>query len=274
MTLEDHAGDVARKARMMARLPAAEAAQLARLSREAYEAFEADGKLPAGADWHALGARLGLAVDRLQRVAGGWLPAPLDSAAWGGLREFTTEQEGLAVHSYLVWDPAARVAALFDTGWDLAPAEAVLAEHGLRLAHLFITHGHRDHVAALADFRQRHPDAQIRSNVAGTPAAQRNQPGEVVAVGALRVEHRETPGHAADGVTYLVTGWPADRPAVAFVGDAIFAGSMGGAPENGELARGRVREHILTLPEDTLLCPGHGPLTTVGTERANNPFFA
>lgn len=274
MTLEDHAGDIVRKARMMARLPAAEAAELAGLTREAYEAFEADGKLPAGAHLAALGARLGLAADRLQRVAGGWLPAPADLRAWGGLAEFTTEQEGLAVHSYLVWDPAARVAALFDTGWDLGPVEAVVAELGLRLGHLFITHGHRDHIAALADFRQRHPDAQIRSSVAGTPAAQRNQPGEVVAVGALRVAHRDTPGHAPDGVTYLVTGWPGGRPAVAFVGDAIFAGSMGGAPEHGELARGRVREHILSLPADTLLCPGHGPLTTVGTERANNPFFA
>ncbi|HMO64234.1 MAG TPA: MBL fold metallo-hydrolase, partial [Verrucomicrobiota bacterium] len=86
--------------------------------------------------------------------------------------------------------------------------------------------------------------------------------------------HRETPGHAADGVTYVVTGWRQDRPAVALVGDAIFAGSMGGAPEQGELARGRVREHILTLPDDTLICPGHGPLTTVAEERANNPFFA
>lgn len=274
MSLEDHAGDVVRKARMMARLPAAEAAQLAGLDPEAYEALEADGRLPAGGDWDRLCARLGLAPDRLRRVAGGWLPAPVDCARWGGLREFSTEQEGLAVRSYLAWDPSSRAAALFDTGWDLASAEAVLRGHGLRLEHLFITHGHRDHVAALAEFRERHPAAKIHSNVAGTPAAQRNQPGEVVAVGVLRVAYRETPGHAADGVTYVVTGWPAGLPAVAVVGDTIFAGSMGGAPEHGDLARDRVREHILTLPEDTLICPGHGPLTTVGTEQANNPFFA
>lgn len=274
MTLEDHAGDIVRKARMMARLPAAEAAELSGLSREVYEALEADGRLPAGISLAALGARLGLDAERLRRVADGWLPAPVDCAAWGGLTVFTTEQEGLAVHSYLFWDLAARVAALVDTGWNLNLAEAVVSELDLRLDHLFITHGHRDHVAALTEFRQRHPDAQIHSNVAGTPAALRNKPGEVVAIGALRVEHRETPGHAADGVTYIVTGWPGGRPAVAFVGDAIFAGSMGGAPEHGELARSRVREQILTLPEDTLLCPGHGPLTTVAEERAHNPFFA
>jgi glyoxylase-like metal-dependent hydrolase (beta-lactamase superfamily II) len=273
MSLEDHAGDIVRKARMMARLPAAEAAVLAGLTREAYETFEAEGRLPGGVDWAALGARLGLATDRLPAIAAGWLPAPVDPARWGGLRRFTTEQEGLAVHSHLFWDPAARAAALVDTGWDITAAEAVLHDHGLKLAWLLITHGHRDHVAALADLRERHPAVQIRSQVAGTPESCRNRPGEVLAVGALRVAARETPGHAPDGVTYVVTGWPGDAPAVAFVGDAIFAGSMGGAPEHGELARSRVRGEILSLPPDTLLCPGHGPLTTVGEERANNPFF-
>jgi glyoxylase-like metal-dependent hydrolase (beta-lactamase superfamily II) len=273
MPLEDHAGDIVRKARMMARLPAAEAAALAGLTREAYEAFEADGRPPAAAAWPALGARLGLATDRLPAIAAGWEPAAVDPARWGGLRVLTTEQEGLAVHSYLFWDPATREAALVDTGWDIAAAEAVLREHGLKLAWLLVTHGHRDHVAALADVRARHPAAQIRSEVAGTPAAGRNRPGEALAVGALRVGARATPGHAADGMTYVVTGWPGGAPPVAFVGDAIFAGSMGGAPEHGELARGRVRGEILTLPPATLLCPGHGPLTTVAEERAHNPFF-
>jgi glyoxylase-like metal-dependent hydrolase (beta-lactamase superfamily II) len=60
---------------------------------------------------------------------------------------------------------------------------------------------------------------------------------------------------------------------VALVGDAIFAGSMGGAPQHGALAKQAVREQILSLPEDTLLGPGHGPLTTVREEKAHNPFF-
>jgi hydroxyacylglutathione hydrolase len=57
------------------------------------------------------------------------------------------------------------------------------------------------------------------------------------------------------------------------VGDAIFAGSMGGAPEHGALAKQKVRDQSLSLPADTLLCPGHGPLTTVAEEKASNPFF-
>jgi glyoxylase-like metal-dependent hydrolase (beta-lactamase superfamily II) len=89
----------------------------------------------------------------------------------------------------------------------------------------------------------------------------------------LRISHRETPGHAADGVTYIVGAWPGDPPSVAIVGDAIFAGSMGRGNDSWEVARQKVREHILSLPPETLICPGHGPLTTVAEEEAHNPFF-
>ena len=60
---------------------------------------------------------------------------------------------------------------------------------------------------------------------------------------------------------------------VEFVGDSIFAGSMGRGNQSWELARQKVREQILTLPPDTLVCPGHGPLTTVAEEKEHNPFF-
>ena len=59
----------------------------------------------------------------------------------------------------------------------------------------------------------------------------------------------------------------------AIVGDAIFASSMGGAPQHGSLTKVKVRDQILSRLPDTLICPGHGPLTTVGEEKANNPFF-
>jgi glyoxylase-like metal-dependent hydrolase (beta-lactamase superfamily II) len=57
------------------------------------------------------------------------------------------------------------------------------------------------------------------------------------------------------------------------VGDAIFAGSIGRGNQSWELARQKVRDQILTLPLATLICPGHGPLTTVAEEREHNPFF-
>jgi glyoxylase-like metal-dependent hydrolase (beta-lactamase superfamily II) len=74
-------------------------------------------------------------------------------------------------------------------------------------------------------------------------------------------------------VTYLVGNWPGDTPPVAVVGDAIFAGSIGRGNQSWELARQKVREEILSLPAETLICPGHGPLTTVGEEKEYNPFF-
>ena len=77
----------------------------------------------------------------------------------------------------------------------------------------------------------------------------------------------------ADGVTYVIGNWPSDAPFVAVVGDAIFAGSMGGAHDQLTLARTKVREQIFSLPADTLICPGHGPLTTVAEEKANNPWL-
>jgi glyoxylase-like metal-dependent hydrolase (beta-lactamase superfamily II) len=76
-----------------------------------------------------------------------------------------------------------------------------------------------------------------------------------------------------DGVTYIVGNFPDDAPSIAIVGDAIFAGSMGGAPNAGELAKQKVRAQILSLPDETLITPGHGPLTTVGEEKENNPFY-
>jgi glyoxylase-like metal-dependent hydrolase (beta-lactamase superfamily II) len=65
-----------------------------------------------------------------------------------------------------------------------------------------------------------------------------------------------------------------DRPAIAYVGDSLFAGSVGGAGASYPLLLQNVRDHILSLPADTLICPGHGPLTTVAEEKAHNPFFS
>ena len=90
-------------------------------------------------------------------------------------------------------------------------------------------------------------------------------------LGGLRIDLLQTSGHSVGGITYWVRGL--QRP-VAIVGDAIFAGSMGGGMVSYEDALRNNREKILALPEETVLCPGHGPLTTVGEERQHNPFFA
>jgi glyoxylase-like metal-dependent hydrolase (beta-lactamase superfamily II) len=90
-------------------------------------------------------------------------------------------------------------------------------------------------------------------------------------LGELRIDLLQTSGHSLGGITYWVRGL--QRP-VAIVGDAIFAGSMGGGMVSYEDALRNNREQILTLLDTTIICPGHGPLTTVGQEKSGNPFFA
>ena len=72
-------------------------------------------------------------------------------------------------------------------------------------------------------------------------------------------------------MTYVVTGLA--QP-IAIVGDSLFAGSMGGGNVSYDDALRNNLEKILTLPDETIICPGHGPMTTVGEEKQHNPFFA
>jgi glyoxylase-like metal-dependent hydrolase (beta-lactamase superfamily II) len=273
MNLEDHLGDVLRKARMMTKVSASDVAKAAGLSEAELSALEDSGKIAKRPNFAALASLIDLNAGKLERLADGWLPTEKDLSVWHGLRVFTTSAEGITVNCYLVWDEVTREAALFDTGWDAKPILRTIEENKLQLRHLFITHTHHDHVAALDEIRKAFPKLRLHSSSKNAPVDQRNKPNEIIHLGGLRVTYRDTPGHAEDGVTYIVGNWQEDAPHVAIVGDAIFAGSMGGAPQHGPLAKQKIREQILTLPAETLICPGHGPLTTVGEQKANNPFF-
>jgi glyoxylase-like metal-dependent hydrolase (beta-lactamase superfamily II) len=180
----------------------------------------------------------------------------------------------MAVHCYLVWDEVTRDAALFDTGWDAAPILDLVEQNGLQLRHIFITHSHGDHIAALGSVRERFPRVRLHSSSSHAPVDQRNRSNDFIHLGSLRITNRPTPGHADDGVTYVIGTWPEDAPNVAIVGDCVFAGSIGKAGDRLDLARQKVVEQVFSLPPDTLICPGHGPVTTVGEEKANNPFFS
>jgi glyoxylase-like metal-dependent hydrolase (beta-lactamase superfamily II) len=273
MNLEDHLGDVIRKARARGNVSTAAAAKAAGISEAELTALEESGRPAKKINFDALGRIIGLDPAKLEGIARGWLPAEKDLSAWRELRRFTTAGDGMTVNCYLVWDEATRDAALFDTGFDAKPILDVIAAEGLRLRHIFITHAHYDHVDALPKIREAWSKARVHSGSKNAPVDQRNKPGEIIHLGGLRVTHRETPGHAEDGVTYIVGNWQEDAPHVAMVGDAIFAGSIGRGNQSWDLAMRKVREQILSLPPETLLCPGHGPLTTVAEEKEHNPFF-
>lgn len=179
----------------------------------------------------------------------------------------------------VVIDPGAEADRIFDalSEWDAVP-EAIL-----------LTHAHMDHVGGVADLHERtgapiylHPADRRLYDVAAEQARMfgldmRQPPpphheldhGQVVRVAGIDFDVRHAPGHSPGGVVLAADGH-------AFVGDCVFAGSIGRTDlPGGDTATllQSIRDQILTLPADTVLHTGHGPDTTVAKEAATNPFL-
>ena len=244
--LEDSYADIVRKAQRGLGLPG--------------------GPLPAlEPDIRKLATTLRLRPDALLASARrSWHPLPVPAIA--GLQCFLSPYKDMTVNSYLVTDPSTGEAAAFDTGMDGAGMLASAA----RIRQVFLTHTHRDHIGGLAKLLEKTGAIAFVSEREPFAGATPFADGAVFQIGKLRVETRRTSGHATGGTTFFVSGL--ERP-LAFTGDALFAGSMGGAPRRSWAeALAGLRNQILTLPADTILCPGHGPLTTVAEEKIHNPF--
>lgn len=207
------------------------------------------------------------------------VPALLDSArqAWGptphhveGLAQCTTTYHDMTVNAYLAWDPVTKETAIFDTGATADPIFEVLKNEGLTPKVILLTHAHGDHVADLDRLKSKTNVPAYVSERETFNDAEGFTEGKTFTVGSLKIATRLTWGHAKGGITYVIDGLAAP---VAVVGDAMFAGSMGGGMISYEDALKTNREQILSLPDETILCPGHGPLTSVGEEKAHNPFF-
>jgi len=273
MALEDHAGDIVLKARMAENIIHDDVAEAAGLDIESYRKFEVHGDTGQNVDYERLADLVGLDGAKLRQVAEGWEPEPIDESRWNQLRMLATYGGEMWVNAYLIWDEDTKEAVLFDTGWEAKPALEIIEKEGLALTHLLVTHGHTDHIADIASVRKAFPDVVVRANSERAPKAMRFEQGEVIKVGRFEITARESPGHADDAVVLVVDGWPDGAPKVAIVGDVIFAGSMGGHRNNPVVARQKAREEILSLPDETLVCAGHGPLSTVAEAKAVIPFF-
>lgn len=273
MHLEDHLGDIIHKARTAANVTTPAAAQAAGLSEEELAKLEVSGKSSQRPNFTTLAAALGLNGKKLESIANGWLPTPQNLETWREIRTITTTRDDITVNCYLVWDEVSREAALFDTGWDAQPIFDLIAENSLQLKHLFLTHTHEDHIAAMEALREKFPKFHLHTNAKTAPPQHRNRANDFLQLGSLRITNREAPGHAEDGVIYVIGNWPEDAPHVAIIGDTIFAGSLARGIQSTDLLKQKVHEQIFTLPAETLLCPGHGPLTTIAEEKAHNPFF-
>ena len=177
----------------------------------------------------------------------------------------------MAVNAYLVWDPVTRAAAAFDTGADSGEMVRFANRHKLNVQLILLTHAHADHVADLPRLREETGADVFAPARESVPGAEPIDEGKRFRLGNLQIDARLTWGHSPGGMTYVVTGLA--RP-IAIVGDSLFAGSMGGGNVSYKDALRNNLEKILTLPDETIICPGHGPMTSVGEEKRHNPFFA
>lgn len=195
----------------------------------------------------------------------------------------------IQANCYILGDEESREAVVIDPGGDTPVVLRTLENKGLSPSAILATHGHFDHVEGLASLK-RATGAPIcvhagdRSLIEGMkdqgllfgmrveaapPPDRYLEDGQEIAFGKLSLRVVHTPGHSPGSVSYLM-----DK--MVFVGDLLFAGSIGRTDLQGgdydTLIRS-VRTRIFTLPEDTVVYPGHGPATTVGREKRINPFF-
>lgn len=189
-----------------------------------------------------------------------------------GFAMFNTPFEDMTVNSYLVWDAKTKLAAAFDSGADARGMIDLIAAEKLTLRYVFLTHTHDDHIADLA--RLAATKAEIWASElepVDAPGAKTFQENAHFHLGELSIKTLFTWGHSPGMTTFFITGL--SHP-LAIVGDSIFASSMGGSPTHYETQLRNNRRKILTLPLDTVLAGGHGPLTTLKEEKQHNPFFA
>lgn len=185
-------------------------------------------------------------------------------------------------------------AVLVDAPPDPDRIGAHLADHHLAAVGILLTHGHVDHTGGAGelvarsgasvyvhpddDFLTLHPTEQLSALFGTTPPGSYDVPerfeplahGQVLDISGLKLEVRHTPGHTPGHCCFY-----SEKEGVLFSGDQLFAGSIGRTDLPGgsfDQLMQSMREHVMSLPDDVHVLPGHGPGTTIGRERTGNPF--
>ncbi len=264
--LEDKFNDIVGKAMRGFKLSDSEVGEKADVSAAAVQALR-DGQ------WNEAVARQIAPVLALKAAAlaecgnESWQPKPI---SLDGFAQFNTPYEDMTVNSYLAWDKASGAAVAFDTGADCSDMLALIAEKKLTLKLILLTHTHGDHILELDRLKEKTGAPAFVGDREPIDGAESFAAGRKFEAGALKISSGLTWGHSKGGITFVVAGLA--QP-VAVVGDAVFAGSMGGGGVCYGAALSTNREHILSLSDETVIASGHGPLTTVGEQKVHNPFF-
>ncbi len=277
MPLEDDLCDILKKARGGRQLSVGEVARLTGLPGADISALERGDQVRDRAELRAIAGTLGLRVTPLEQIVmDKWLPQPLPSMP--GIETVNGEIGGYAVKGYIVHDSGEAV--LIDTAYNAEAMIDILEARRLRLVGICLTHGHADHAEGIQEILQRwtvplYLGSEDVPLLHWKPAeSQLTAPvqGQAIAVGKLAVRCLATPGHTPGGMCYAV-----EMPwgPVCFVGDTLFAGSIGRSNpfQLYDTHLDSVRRHVLTRSHDSLLLPGHGPGTTVQEELEHNPFY-
>ncbi len=194
--------------------------------------------------------------------------------------------------SYIIWIVGRDEALVIDPGFDVPAILDVLKRERLRPVGILNTHGHVDHIAGNASLKQLFPEAPLvigrneahlltdaeanlsapfGSPVASPEADRLVDDGERLELAGLTFEVREIPGHSPGSVVFVCEQFAS--PFV-FGGDVLFSGSVGRTDMGGNSAQlfAGIRAKLFNLPDGTIIFPGHGPPTTIGTEKVTNPF--
>jgi glyoxylase-like metal-dependent hydrolase (beta-lactamase superfamily II) len=277
MPLEDDFSDIMKKARTGLKLSVGEVARLTGLPGADITALERGDQLHDRAELRALAGALGLRLSCLEDIVlNKWLPRALPQMP--GIETVHGEISGYAVKGYIVHD--AGEAVLVDTAYNAESMLEILDARRLRLLAICLTHGHADHAEGIQQILNRWPvsvylgpeDLTLLHWKPSEQQLARPNHGRTIRVGKLNLRCLATPGHTPGGICYHV-----DMPwgPVSFVGDTLFAGSIGRSNPAQLYHRHleSVRRQVMTLPADCLLLPGHGPGTTVREELEHNPFY-
>ncbi len=276
MPLEDEFSDILKKARTGQGLSVSDVSRITGLPGMSISALERGDQARDHAEVRALAKALGLRDEPLEHIAiDKWEPVAQHTPAWVEMVQGSLN--GYGVQGYILHDEGEAV--LIDTAYNASAMLEILSKREFHLVAICLTHGHADHADGI-DKILKYREVPVYLGPEDMDLLNWRPRADLLAVPmngcAIKVGHRTihclaTPGHTPGGICYRVDD---PQQPVCFVGDTLFAGSIGRSNPSRlyPMHLNSVRKRVLALSPDHRLLPGHGPATTVAEELDHNPF--